>query len=107
MRRLTKHWSRLAIASSGVDGLVGCERLNAVVGRLITSPLADSWLRIVVAGGRTVGPQATSATPVAIVCPTRAALVTSQSAVRLPCRRFLGAFHRECIAAKTGGDCRR
>ena len=31
MRRLTKHWSRLAIASSGIDGLVGCERLNAVV----------------------------------------------------------------------------
>ena len=31
MSRLTKHWSRLAIASSGVDGLVGCERLNAVV----------------------------------------------------------------------------
>ena len=31
MRRLTKHWSRLAIASSGVDGLVGCERLYAVV----------------------------------------------------------------------------
>jgi len=31
MKWLTKHWSRLAIASSGIDGLVGCERLNAAV----------------------------------------------------------------------------